>query len=187
MLGAFRYGFNQKAPPATCDSKCPPLMLYLLIVIAHDITSVPAPVRVKGVSTEPGSAGFPRASKRFLPAVFHRTRQCAKSKPKTRSDRTNASPRQAGTGTAKREEGGGGLVNLPRNRYPRKPQHVRYFRLFQARRIVLKRQMLPLIAHAKLPQPVSIRKPAEMMELFIAQRRLQFVSDFDQCHSARNS
>jgi hypothetical protein len=79
------------------------------------------------------------------------------------------------------------LINLPRNRNPRQPQHVRHFRLFQPRSIVLKREMLSLVAHAKLPQSIRIREPAQIMELFIAQRRLQFVSNLDQCHSARNS
>jgi hypothetical protein len=63
-----------------------------------------------------------------------------------------------------------GLVDFPGDRNARQPKHVRHFRLFQTRSVILKRQVLPLIAHAKLPQPVRIREPAQIVQLLVAQR-----------------
>ena len=55
-------------------------------------------------------------------------------------------------------------------------------RLAQSRGVVFKGEVILLLVDAKAAQAVSVGEFAEAAELFEAQRRLQFVRDFEECH-----
>src|ERR1700732_1354929 len=78
------------------------------------------------------------------------------------------------------------LINLPRHRYIQLPQHVLYFRIPQARGVVLKRQMI-LVVDPDPPQTVGVRKRSQRAKFFLSQRLLQFVSCFHKCHARHGS
>ena len=73
-------------------------------------------------------------------------------------------------------------VDLANYRYPRLPQHMRHLGLPQPRSVILKRQMLLVLIYAKLPQPIGVRERPQTLQLFLIQRRLQFVCNFNKCH-----
>src|SRR5450631_710377 len=60
---------------------------------------------------------------------------------------------------------------------------MRHFRFPQPRSVIFKRQVLPVVVHANLPQPIRIRERLQALELILTQRRLQLISDFDECHA----
>ena len=61
-------------------------------------------------------------------------------------------------------------------------QYVSHLRFAQTRRVVFKGEMFFLLVHAKASQAISVGKFAEAFELFEAQGRLQFESDFKEGH-----
>ena len=75
------------------------------------------------------------------------------------------------------------LAGLPAHRNPRLPQHMCHLRLAQSRSVVFQRNLILQLIHADLPQSVRIRKLAQPRQLFMAQRRMQVVGNFHECHS----
>ena len=61
-------------------------------------------------------------------------------------------------------------------------ERVSHLGFAEARGVVLEGQLLPRIVEAKAAQAVSIRECAEMAQLVVAQRGLQFIGDFHECH-----
>lgn len=74
------------------------------------------------------------------------------------------------------------LINLARYRDSGESQHVRYFGFLEARSVVLEGQLVLGIVDAKAPQSVGIREFAKTSQLVVAQRSLQLVGDFHECH-----
>lgn len=52
----------------------------------------------------------------------------------------------------------------------------------QARSVIFERQLLPRIVQAEAAQTIGVCELAEPVQLVIAQRGLQFVSNFYECH-----
>ena len=52
----------------------------------------------------------------------------------------------------------------------------------EARCVVFEGQLLPRIVQAKAAEAVSVGEFAEPAQLVVAQKGLQFVSHFDECH-----
>jgi len=63
------------------------------------------------------------------------------------------------------------------------PQHVRHLGLAQPRGVVFKGQPVLLFVNLETTQPIGIRELAEAIHLLEAERRLQFVRDFEECHA----
>ena len=63
-------------------------------------------------------------------------------------------------------------------------ERVRDLCLTQARGVVLESEMLVLFIDAEAAQAVGVGEFTEAAELFKAQRRLQLVRDFEQCHGS---
>jgi hypothetical protein len=56
-------------------------------------------------------------------------------------------------------------------------------RVAEARSVVNESEVILLFIYAEASQAVSVGERAEAAELFVAQRRLQFVRDFEQGHA----
>lgn len=52
----------------------------------------------------------------------------------------------------------------------------------EARRVVFEGQLLPRIVETEAAQAVGVREFAELAQLVVAQRGLQFISDFHEGH-----
>jgi hypothetical protein len=61
-------------------------------------------------------------------------------------------------------------------------QGVGHLRFAQARSVVFKRQLLFRIVQPEAAQAVSVGEFAEVAQLVVVQRGLQFIGDFDECH-----
>ena len=55
----------------------------------------------------------------------------------------------------------------------------------EARRVVFEGEVILLFVHAEAAKTVRIRKFAKATELLKAQRSLQFVGDFEECHTSK--
>jgi hypothetical protein len=60
-------------------------------------------------------------------------------------------------------------------------------RVAEARSVVFEREVILLFIYPEASQAVSVSEGAEAAELFVAQRRLQFVGDFEQGHGSNYS
>ena len=58
-------------------------------------------------------------------------------------------------------------------------------RLAEAGSVIFEGQLLPRIVEAKAAQAVGVGEFAEPAQLLVAQRGLEFVSHFDECHGER--
>ena len=59
---------------------------------------------------------------------------------------------------------------------------VGYLRFAEARSVIFEGQLLPRIVEAESAEAVGVREFAELAQLIVAQRGLQFISDFHECH-----
>ena len=66
--------------------------------------------------------------------------------------------------------------------YARHAQYVGDLGFFQARCVILERQLIELLVDLEAPQAIGVGELAEGAELFGAQRPLQFVGYFHQGH-----
>ena len=64
-------------------------------------------------------------------------------------------------------------------------QNVRDLGFPEARRVIFEGELILRFVHAEAAQAVGIREFAEAAELFEAQRSLQFVGDFEECHASK--
>ncbi len=62
-------------------------------------------------------------------------------------------------------------------------KRVNHLRFPQARSVVFERQLFLRIVQPKAPQAVGIREFAQLAQLLLAQRRLQLISNFHECHA----
>ncbi len=60
---------------------------------------------------------------------------------------------------------------------------VRDLGFAQARGVVFKGQSLAGIVHVETAKAVEIGEFAEVLELFVAECRMEFVGDFEECHA----
>ena len=63
-------------------------------------------------------------------------------------------------------------------------QHMLHLCFQQARGVVFKRQVVFVFVHANAAETVSVGKLAELAQLVVVQRRLQFVGDVHECHAS---
>ena len=62
-------------------------------------------------------------------------------------------------------------------------KRVNHLRVAQARGVVFERQLLLRIVQPKASQAVGIGEFAEAAQLLIAERGLQFIDSFHECHA----
>ncbi len=74
------------------------------------------------------------------------------------------------------------LLDTSLDWYAGHAQDVGDFGLFQARCVILERQLVELLVDLEAPQAIGVGELAEGAELFGAQRPLQFVGYFHQSH-----
>jgi len=59
---------------------------------------------------------------------------------------------------------------------------VSYLGFTETRGVVFEGQLLPRIVEAEAAKSIGVCEFAEMTQLIVAQRRLQFVGNFHECH-----
>jgi hypothetical protein len=74
------------------------------------------------------------------------------------------------------------LINSSNNRDTGLTQNMGDLRVAQARSVVFESELVLLLIDAKPAQPISVSEFAKAVQLLKAERRLQFVGDFDQGH-----
>ena len=62
------------------------------------------------------------------------------------------------------------------------PEHMGDLRLPQARGVIFERQLVGRWVDAEATQAIGVRELAEVAQLVVGKRRLQFIGDFYECH-----
>lgn len=68
---------------------------------------------------------------------------------------------------------------------PSLAENVRDLRVAEARSVVFEGEVIVLLVNTKAPQAVGVGEFAETAKLLEAERRLEFVGDFEECHKEK--